>query len=119
MRRLAAALLLALGLSSALIAATYTKFEQITVANTSIGFTAANINNLTGVHPNATQATCRLELAEIRWTIDGTTPTTTVGTLLEIGDILVLNDNLTLNNFRAIRTTAVSGQLDCTYAGAF
>jgi hypothetical protein len=33
-------------------------------------------------------ATCRLETAEIRYQVDGTAPTTTVGTLLEVGDVL-------------------------------
>jgi hypothetical protein len=118
-RRLLTATALALCLSTALYAASYTKFEAITVAATSIGFTAANINNLTGLHPSATQATCRLELAEIRYTIDRTTPSATVGVLLEIGDVLTLIGNDTLNDVRFFRTTAVSGQLDCHYAGTF
>lgn len=115
----AALLVLLVSLTVTLSAASYTKFEALTVANTSVGFTAANINNTTGAHPSATQSACRLETAEIRYTVDGTTPTTTVGVLLEIGDQLVLNGNDTLNNFRAIRTGATSGVLDCTHIGAY
>jgi hypothetical protein len=119
MRRLSVlAILLALCLTT-LQAASYTKFEALAVAGTAVGFTAANINNTTGAHPAATSSSCRLELAEIRYTIDTTTPTSTVGTLMEIGDTLILNGNDTLNNFKAIRTTAVSGQLDCTHVGSY
>ena len=100
-------------------AASYMKLEQITVANVSIGFTAANINNTAGNHPAATSAVCRLETAEIRYTLDTTPPTTTVGVLLEIGDVLTLNGNETLNTFRAIRTGGTSGVLDCHYFASF
>jgi len=119
MRRAVVVLALALGLVVSLGAATYTKFEAVSIPATSTGFTAANINNLTGIHPPATQATCRLELAQVRYTVDGTTPSATVGTLIEIGDIVTVTSNLTLNAFRAFRTGAVSGQLDCTYSGDF
>lgn len=112
-------LALALALFTAtLAAASYTKFEAVTVAAASTGFTAANINAGSG-HPAATQATCRLETAEIRYTVDGTTPSAAVGTLLEIGDTLALFGNDTLNNFRGFRTGGSSGVLDCTYAGAY
>lgn len=117
--RLIALALAVLVASASVFAASYTKFEQITVAAVSIGFTLANINNLTGVHPSAVQAVCRLELAEVRYTIDGTTPTTTVGTPWEPLETLTFNGSDTLNNFRAIRTGGTSGQLDCTYVGAF
>lgn len=119
MRARLTALALALLVASASLVAAYVKFEAVTVANTAIGFTAANINNVTGIHPPATQATCRLETAQVRYTVDGTTPTTTVGVLLEVGDQLALVGNDTLNAFRAIRTGGASGQLDCTYSGAY
>ena len=100
-------------------AVSYTKLEQITVAASSIGFTVANINQTTGAHPAATSATCRLEAAQIRYTLDTTVPTTTVGVLLEIGDVLTLNGNDTLNTFRAIRTGGTSGMLSCHFFGSF
>lgn len=92
----------------------YTAFEQITVGATAVGFTAATINEGSG-HPQATIASCRLETAQVRFTVDGTTPTTTVGTLLEIGDWLTLTSPDLLTDFRAIRTGGTSGQLNCTY----
>lgn len=92
----------------------YRAFEQITVANTAIGFTAAKITPA-GL-PQATLAQCRLETAQVRFTIDGTTPTSSVGTLLEIGDWLTISGHDSLERFRAIRTGSTSGQLDCTYS---
>lgn len=120
MSRRLGALVLVIGLALGVtLQAAYTKFEAVTVAASAIGFTAAHINNTVGAHPAATDASCRLETAQIRWTIDGTTPTTTVGILLEIGDVLTLAGNDTLNNFRAIRTGGSSGQLDCHYSGPY
>lgn len=92
-----------------------TGYEQITVANTAIGFTSTKIN------PSAGQmltASCRLETAEIRWTLDGTTPTTTIGTLLEPGDQLIVSGFTNLSLFRAIRTGATSGVLSCHYSSS-
>lgn len=119
MRARLAAITLALLVASASVFAAYTKFEAVTIPAASTGFTSANINNLTGIHPPATQATCRLELAEIRYTIDGSTPSASAGVLLEVGDQLTLFGNDTLNTFRGFRTGGTSGQLDCHYSGAF
>jgi hypothetical protein len=105
------ALLLAATVS--LVAVTYSSDEQITVANTAIGFTAAKITPSGQVQ--ATYALCRLETAEIRYSITMTTPTSSVGTLLEPGDVLVVQGHDVMAVFKAIRTTATSGQLDCSY----
>jgi hypothetical protein len=89
-------------------------FEQLTVDATAGGvpFTAAKITNSSSL---ATWARCRLETAQIRFTVDGTTPTSSVGTLLEVGDILPIHTREELLNFHAIRTGSSSGVLDCTY----
>lgn len=98
-------------------AVSYIAFEQLTVAASSVGFTAAKIlPNGAGSTIQANIASCRLEAAEIRFTIDGTTPTTTVGTLLEIGDYVVVTGYDSIVRFRAIRTGAVSGVLSCNYS---
>ena len=89
---------------------------QVAVTGTAGGL-AATLIAPTG---QAKMTTCflRLETAEIRWTDDGTTvPTSTVGTLLEPGDSLVLNGYANLSQFQAIRTTTTSGQLDATCGG--
>lgn len=90
------------------------QFEQITVAASSIGFTSATIQAGNG-HPQMNKAVCRLETAQIRFRVDGTAPTSSVGTLLEVGDILTLTDPNELQQFRSIRTGATSGLLDCAY----
>ena len=111
-RTIAASLLIALtGVSSHAIS--YAAFEQITVAGSSIGFTGSAITP--SGSPQATFASCRLETAEVRYTIDGTTPTTAVGTLLEVGDVLSVNGHDVLAQFRSIRTGGTSGVLSCTY----
>lgn len=98
-----------------LSAVSYITFEQITVAAASIGLTTTKIlPDGVGSGRQATLASCRLETAEIRFTTDGTVPTTTVGTLLEIGETVVITGFDSLTKFRAIRTGATSGQLDCT-----
>lgn len=94
-------------------ASSYLAFEQVTVAGTAIGFTATKIT-ASGL-PMATFASCRLETAEVRYTVDGSVPTSTVGTPLEPGDVLELTGHDVLSAFRAIRTGATSGQLDCHY----
>lgn len=96
----------------------YIASEQITVAATAIGFTTSKITPNGGPgQAQAVTAICRLETAEIRYTNDGTTtPTSSVGTLLEIGDVLTVQGHDVLVNFKAIRTGGSSGQLDCTYS---
>lgn len=84
-----------------------TTYEQVTVAATSIGLTVANLSGMAG-------CTVRLETAQVRWRMDGTAPTTTVGTLLEVGEILTIPHILDARFIRFIRTGAVSGLLNST-----
>ncbi len=97
-----------------IFAYSYLAFEQITVAGTAIGFTSTKITPA-GAPQQPDTAVCRLETAQIRYTIDGTTPTSTVGTLLETGDTIAVYGHDVLVRFRAIRTGS-SGQLNCTYS---
>ena len=65
----------------------------------------------------AKYANMRLESAQVRFTLDGSTaPTTTVGRLLEVGEVLELESKEEIANFAAIRTGAVSGSLDIEYS---
>ena len=57
------------------------------------------------------------ETAQMRFTVDGTAPTTTVGHLLNPGDILELDSLSDITAFRAIRTGSVSGVIKVTYSG--
>lgn len=84
-------------------------YEAITVAGTAIGTTTATVGR-------ASWGVCRLETAEIRYTLDGaTTPTSLIGIVLEPLEWVVLDDRYKLKNFRAIRTTGTSGSLKCHY----
>ena len=87
--------------------------EAVTVATTAIGFTTGTIAPATG-RP-AHRALVTLETGQIRFTYDSTTPSTTVGHLLEIGDTLVIEGISNVAAFRAIRTGATSGAIKCTF----
>lgn len=122
-RLLVGSSLLALLIASSAYGYSYLAFEQVTVAASSIGFTIAKIcpdsQSTAFCGPGgriATIATCTLETANVNFTIDRTTPTSSVGMLWTSGTTLTFNGADVLQNFRAIRTTGSSGQLDCTYA---
>ena len=84
--------------------------ESITVDNTvgGVGITATLI-------PQTMKAVLTLETAQVRYTVDGTAPTTSVGHLLEVGDALELDEQREIVNFKAIRTGSTSGTLKATY----
>ncbi len=82
---------------------------SITDATGGVGFTGAT-------YAGATHAFMILETAQIRWTIDGTAPTTTVGHLLEIGQSLTLTNFQQIANFRGRRTGGTSGSLSVTFS---
>ena len=84
-------------------------YQQLTVDNTSGGVALT-------VPATAMAASGRLETAQIRFTLDGTAPTTAVGTLLEVGETLALENRGELTGFRAIRTGATSGVLSVEYS---
>ena len=87
-------------------------YESITIDNTvgGKGFTLAKYG--TNVYAFIT-----VETAQIRFTLDGTAPTTTVGHLLNAGDVLELDSNADIVSFRAIRTGATSATIHVTYLG--
>ena len=87
--------------------------ESITVSNTAIGFTSATIIPEKRTKP--IQAVFIVETAQIRFTVDGTTPTTTVGFLAEIGDIVTINGEGDIKNFKAIRTGSTDAVIQPIY----
>ena len=88
--------------------ANFTQYEAITVADTAAGLTVATITGL-----NKALITC--EGAAIRFTLNGTTATGSVGHLLNPDDVLRLEDMRELTAFSAIRNTGVSATLRCSY----
>ena len=84
-------------------------YQTLTVAGTSIGLTST-------YYAGARYAMCRLETAEIRYTKDGTTtPTSSVGMLMEPLEFIILENPNQIKNFRAIRTGTTSGVLKCFF----
>lgn len=113
-RRISAIAILAWLAVVSLQAAFYAE-EQLPVGASAVGFSASKISPA-GL-PVMTVAQCRLELAQIRYWFTGATPTASVGTLWEAGEYVTFNQREDIVNFKAIRTTSVSGQLDCQYKG--
>lgn len=85
--------------------------QALTIDNTAGGLSLT-------VPSAAVCAALRLETAQIRFTLDGTTPdTSTAGTLLEVGEMLALESRAELSAFKAIRTGSTSGVLQVEYFG--
>lgn len=86
-------------------------FENVTIDNTSagIGFTASTITPPGA--PIMTVCKGKLETAQIRYRYDGTAPTTTVGAIVDIGDMVTITGYAYLQAFRAIRTGSSSGTI--------
>lgn len=85
-----------------------TGYQQLTVDNTSGGVALT-------VPISSNVAVIKSETAQARWRDDATNPSTTVGMPFDIGDILVLNDALSLSQFKAIRTGATSAVFNISY----
>ena len=88
-------------------------YEDVTVATVSIGFTEATYSPAT--FGKAHRAYCTVETAQIRFTYNGTAPTTTLGHIAEVGDVIDISGTDNVAAFRAIRTGATSGTLRVTF----
>lgn len=88
--------------------------ESITVADTAIGLTAANINLAASLFAlPLKRAVLTFETAQVRGCWNGTTPTSTVGHLFNPGDMIELNE-ADARAWKAIRVGA-SGAIKATY----
>ena len=87
------------------------EYESLTIDNTAggIALTAAK-------YGTCRKAFITVETAQIRYTYDGTPPTTTVGHLANAYDIIDLTSAEDIAAFRAIRVGSVSGTIHCTYS---
>ena len=86
----------------------YDGFESVTVSGTAGGLTDATI-------ASKYEAVITVETAQIRFRLDGTAPTASVGHILEAGDVLILDSFNQMDNFSAIRTGGTSATLRCAY----
>jgi hypothetical protein len=82
--------------------------ESITVSTTSVGLTAATAAQ----YPFAL---ITVENAAVRFWLDGTAPTATVGHVLEAGDKLDLNSSDQVLSARFIRRDGVDGVIRVSY----
>ena len=101
---LVAVLVLAFGMVSD--AATWKRFETITVADTAIGITST-VHTPLGI-PQMKACQLRVEGAEIRIRWDGTNPTASVGIPVEVLEIVTLTSHADISQLKMIRTTATS-----------
>ncbi len=91
-------------------------FEQISVTSGAVVTPTAAKIAADGVYPSgAIAALCTLETASIRWTCDGTTPTSTVGHLMTVGEALEITGHKDIVDFKAI-APSTTGTLSCTYS---
>lgn len=89
-------------------------YEAITVSSTAIGFTAAKLSSAESLYGRGIkEVLVTVETNPIRFTVDGTTPTSTVGHLLNAGDIYTCNGE-DATKFLAIRTGS-DASIKCTY----
>src|SRR3990167_10304574 len=86
--------------------------ESVTVSSTAIGI--ASTVSLSGETIRGQRALITCEDAQIRYTTDGTTPTTTVGHLLEAGQSIEVIGYADIDAFQAIRTGGTDGVLKVT-----
>lgn len=84
--------------------ATAYDFESLTVSSTAVGLTASKYIP-TDSSRRATTALITVEADSIRFRIDGTNPTASVGHLATAGESIALEGYDNIKNFRAIRTT--------------
>lgn len=91
-------------------------FESITVGGSAVGFTAATINPVSTGGP-AQRATVTVETNPIRYRIDAA-PTSSIGHLLNPGDVLVLEGRSEIKNIQFIATGS-NGTIMCTYERLF
>ena len=86
------------------------RFEMVTVSDSAIGITSTVMDD--GFLPQV--ALIKVEDQPIRWTMDGTTPTTTVGHAAVAGDEIELISRDQVVKFRAIKSGATDAVLSVT-----
>ncbi len=86
----------------------YDAYESITVTGTAGGLTTATVGP-------ALAALITVEDAQVRFRLDGTVPTSSVGHILDVGATLELDSGLQLANVNFIRTGGTSAILRCAY----
>jgi len=93
-------------------------YEALTIDDTEggIGFTSGEIKPSSGDFSGKTcqEVFCSLETDDVRFTLDGTAPTSSIGHLLKSGESLTISHPRDIANFRAIKVT-LDASLKVTY----
>ena len=92
--------------------------ESITVSNTAIGVSESLKNP--GVGDAFKGQQCKeifvtIESYPIRYTVDGTTPTSSVGHLVSAGQTITIRNVVAIQNFRMIRTSSDATAMVTTF----
>jgi hypothetical protein len=89
-------------------------FEQITVAASAVGLSAATLGGYVTDQgtPQRARFVLTVETAAVRYRTDGTPPTSSVGMLLNPGDVLTIDTPDEARALKLIRTTATSATVD-------
>ena len=85
-------------------------YESVTVSSSAVGLTS-------GTYGTNTYALITCEDAQIRFRVDGTSPTVSEGHILNPGDTLELDSNEDIAAFEAIRTGDTDGVIKVSYSG--
>lgn|SRR3990167_322122 len=86
-------------------------FETITVNGTAIGLTASKLT----ADPPPKKVVITIESNQLRYRMDGTDPTSSVGHILSPADVLILEGYSQLNNAKFIRKGILNATLSVTY----
>lgn len=87
-------------------------YETVTVAATAVGITSTVTT--AGTLRRGQRALITAETAQMRYTYNGTTPTTTVGHILEAGQSIEVIGFASIDAFSIIRTGGTSGTIQVT-----
>ncbi len=82
--------------------------ESVTVSSTAKVLTASK-------YGNRSEAFITVEVAPVRWWTGNTPPTSSVGHLLAVGDVIKLHSALDIQNIKFIRKEAADATLRCSY----
>ena len=80
--------------------------ETLSVTGTATGLTLGTVRAA-----GEDYAALTVETATIRYTVNGTTATSSIGHLASPGDTITLDSSTELTNFSAIRTTGTSASI--------
>ena len=90
-------------------------FETLTISSTASGLTASKLRPNSNPLKECQRVMITVEDASIRYRTDGSDPTSSIGHLANVGDIITLLGQPALDNFRAIRTGSVDASCPVTY----